>query len=152
MKKKIAIIVGAIFSFFVIACICLVVYYNSCLESVVTNKNDIKQIDFVVEQGSTTNQIIDSLYSKKLIKNKYAAYVFVKLNNDYVMQAGNYELNNGMSLEEILTKINNGEVVDNSITVTFVEGKRITNYVKVINKNTAKIILRLAESRSSCHS
>jgi UPF0755 protein len=50
------------------------------------------------------------------------------------MQAGNYELNNGMSLEEILTKINNGEVVDNSITVTFVEGKRITNYVKVINK------------------
>lgn len=135
MKKKIAIIVGAIFSFFVIAGICLVVYYNSCLESVVTNKNDIKQIDFVVKQGSTTNQIIDSLYSKKLIKNKYAAYVFVKLNNNYVMQAGNYELNNGMSLEEILTKINNGEVVDNSITVTFVEGKRITNYVKVINKN-----------------
>jgi hypothetical protein len=61
-------------------------------------------------------------------------YVFVKLNNNYVMQAGNYELNNGRSLEEILTKINNGEVVDNSITVTFVEGKRITNYVKVINK------------------
>ena len=101
MKKKIAIIVGAIFSFLVIACICLVVYYNSCLESVVTNKNDIKQIDFVVEQGSTTNQIIDSLYSKNLIKNKYAAYVFVKLNNDYVMQAGNYELNNGIDPKQV---------------------------------------------------
>jgi UPF0755 protein len=40
-----------------------------------------------------------------------------------------------MSLEEILTKITKGEVIDNSISVTFVEGKRITNYVKVINKN-----------------
>ena len=135
MKKKIAIIVGAIFSFFVIAGIVLVVYYKSSLGSVETNKDNVTTIDFVVEQGSTTNQIIDSLYSKKLIKDRYAAYVYVKLHSDYVMQAGNYELNNGMTLDEILTKINNGEVIDNSITVTFVEGKRITNYVKVINKN-----------------
>lgn len=135
MKKKIAIIVGAIFSFFVIGCVSLLIFYNSSLGSVETNKDQIETINFVVEQGSTTNQIIDSLYEKKLIKNKYTAYVFVKLNNKYVMQAGPYELNNGMSLKEILTKISNGEVIDNSISVTFIEGKRITNYVKVINKN-----------------
>ena len=52
-----------------------------------------------------------------------------------MMQAGNYELNNGMTLKEILTKLSNGEVIDNSISVTFVEGNRITNYVKVISKN-----------------
>ena len=135
MKKKIAIIVGAIFSFFVIACIGLVVYYNSALESVESNKDKVVQTNFIVENGSTTTQIIDSLYEQKLIRNKYAAYVFVKLNSDYVMQAGAYELNNGMSLDEILAKISNGEVIDNSITVTFIEGKRITNYVKVISKN-----------------
>ena len=135
MKKKIAIIVGAIFSFFVIGCVALLLYYNNSIKSVETNKDKVETINFVVEQGSTTNQIIDSLYEKKLIKNKYTAYVFVKLNNKYVMQAGPYELNNGMSLEEILTKISNGEVIDNSISVTFIEGKRITNYVKVINKN-----------------
>jgi UPF0755 protein len=135
MKKKIAIIVVAIFSFFVIACGCLFGYYKSSLEAVVTDKDDVKVIDFVVESGSTTTQIIDSLYNEKLIKNKYAAYVFVRLNDEYMMQAGVYELNNGMSLEEILTKITKGEVIDNSISVTFVEGKRITNYVKVINKN-----------------
>ena len=40
-----------------------------------------------------------------------------------------------MSFEEIMEKFNKGEVQDNSISVTFVEGKRITDYVKVINKN-----------------
>ena len=135
MKKKIIIIVVAIFSFFVIACGCLFGYYVNSLGSVETNKNNVKVVEFTVENGSTTNQIIDALYEQKLIKNKYTAYVFVKLNKKYVMQAGPYELNNGMSLEEILTKISNGEVIDNSISVTFVEGKRITNYVKVINKN-----------------
>lgn len=135
MKKKIAIIVGAIFSFFVIAGVVLLAVYNSSLKEVETNKNEVKIINFVVEQGSTTNQIIDSLYENKLIKNKYAAYIYVRLNTDIVMQAGAYEFNNGMTVEEILRKITRGEVIDNSITVTFVEGKRITNYVKVISKN-----------------
>ncbi len=135
MKKKITIIVAAIFSFFVIACIGLVVYYNSALEEVETNKDKVTTVNFIVESGSTTTQIIDSLYEEKLIKDKYAAYVFVKLNSGYMMQAGVYELNNGMNVDEILTKISKGEVIDNSITVTFIEGKRITNYVKVINKN-----------------
>lgn len=135
MKKKIIIIVVAIFSFFVIACGCLFGYYETSLGAVETNKNNVRVIDFTVESGSTSTQIIDSLYKNKLIKNKYTAYVFVRLNSKFMMQAGNYELNNGMTLEEILTKISNGEVIDNSISVTFVEGKRITNYVKVINKN-----------------
>ena len=134
MKKKIAIIVGAIFSFFVVGCIALLIVYNSSLKEVETNKDEVKTVNFIVENGSTTTQIIDALYSKKLIKSKYAAYVFVKLNNEYMMQAGVYELNTGMSVDEILTKISNGEVIDNSITVTFVPGKRITNYAKVINK------------------
>ncbi len=133
MKKKITIIVGAIFSFFVIACICLVLFYLSSIKAVETNEDKVKDVTFEVKSGSTTNQIIDSLYEEELINNKYTAYVFVKLHDDYVMQAGVYELNNGMSLDDILSKINNGEVIDNSITVTFVEGKRITNYVRVIS-------------------
>ena len=135
MKKKILIIVGAIFSFFVVALIGLVIVYNSSLKEVETNKEEIKSYDFIVESGSTTSMIIDSLYEKELIRSRYAAYIYIKLNSDYVMQAGAYELNNGMSVEEIFTKINNGEVIDNSISVTFVPGKRITNYVKVISKN-----------------
>ena len=64
MKKKIAIIVGAIFSFFVIACGCLFGYYKSSLGAVETNKNNVRVIDFTVESGSTSTQMIDSLYKK----------------------------------------------------------------------------------------
>ena len=134
MKKKIIIIGSAIFSFFLLLLISLFGFYNSSIQEVETNKDEIVTVNFTITSGSTKNQIIDSLYNEKLIKNKYAAYIFVKLNSNYGMQAGIYELNNGMTLEEILTKINNGDVIDNSIAVTFVEGKRITNYVKVINE------------------
>ncbi len=138
MKKKIIIIVTAIFSFFVIAGISLVVFYNSSLEAV--NKSDKESynkeiITFIVPKGATSRSIVDSLYDEGLIKNKYAGYIFLKLNDGYILQAGVYELDNTMNVKEIFDTIATGKVVDNSISVTFIEGKRITNYVKVINKN-----------------
>lgn len=135
MKKKILIIVIAIFSFFVIACGCLFGFYNSSLEARETDKDKVRVVQFTVENGATATQVVDSLYEQKLIRNKYTARIFVRLNDGYLMQAGVYELNDGMSFREILHKIDEGKVIDNSISVTFVEGKRITDYVKVINKN-----------------
>jgi UPF0755 protein len=52
-----------------------------------------------------------------------------------MLQAGTYELDRGMSFQEIMEKINNGEALENSIDVTFIEGKRLVNYVKVISDN-----------------
>lgn len=133
MKKKITIIVSAIFSFFVICCICLVSFYVVSLGAV--NQEVVSEKTFVVESGSTSKQIVDSLYDDGLIKNKYAAYVYLKLNDDFMLQAGSYTLDTGMSLEEILDVLGSGKVIDNSISVTFVEGKRITNFAKVIVEN-----------------
>ena len=135
MKKKILIIVIAIFSFFVIACGCLFGFYNSSLEARETDKDKVRVVQFTVENGASATQVVDSLYEQKLIRNKYTARIFVRLNDGYLMQAGVYELNDGMTFREILHKIDEGKVIDNSISVTFVEGKRITNYVKVISKN-----------------
>jgi UPF0755 protein len=52
-----------------------------------------------------------------------------------MLQAGTYEFNRGMDLEDILEKINKGEVLEDVIDVTFIEGKRLVNYVKVISEN-----------------
>ncbi len=135
MKKKILIIVGAIFSFFVIGLISLVVFYNSSLKPVHTKKNDIENVTFIIKTGTSSKEVINQLYDKKLIKNKYTGYVYIKLNSDFMIQAGVYELNTGMSLEEIIEKLDSGKVVDNSISVTFIEGKRLTTYLKVISEN-----------------
>ncbi len=133
MRKKILIIVITIFSFFVIVGIGLVVYYNDNLKSVDSESG--KVIDFTVAQGSTSRQVIDQLYDKGLIKNKYVGYVYIKLNSDFILQAGNYELSTNMTLEQIIDKFNSGKVIDNSISVTFIEGERLIDYIAVIKKN-----------------
>lgn len=131
MKKKILIIVSSVFSFFLLCFVGLLIFYNVSLGAAGSKKNEIT---FIVESGSTSKEIIDKLYKEKLIKNKYVGYIYLKLNNDIILQAGEYNLNAGMGLEKILDTIGSGNVIDNSISVTFIEGKRITNYAKVISE------------------
>ena len=133
MKKKIFIVI-AIVSFFLLAAVCVggYIYYVDGIKPAEKNNTEVET--FVVEEGQTTKDVIDSLADAGFIKSKYAGYVFIKLHNDYVVQKGVYELNKGMSLEDILSKMNEGNVKDDSITVTFVEGKRVTYFVKVINQ------------------
>lgn len=132
MKKKITIIVATIFSFFVVGFVCLILYYNNALKAIASNEKDVKNITFTVSNGASSRMVVDQLYKEGLIKNNYVGYVYLFLNNDFVLQAGVYSLNTAMSFEEIIRTISSGDVIDNSISVTFIEGKRATNYAKVI--------------------
>lgn len=127
MKKKILIIIGAIFSFFVLVILgCIIFYFNSlkCVDS----SND-EVITFVVSEGESSKEIINDLKDNDLIKNKYVGYIYIKFNKVNNLQAGTYELKKSMDLEEIIDNIKNGNVLDNSVSVLFVEGKRLTTYV-----------------------
>lgn len=132
MKKKILGIIGAILALIVITGIGLVVFYNASLSAVGDAKD---KVTIVIENGTSSRGVVDKLYEAHLVKNKYCGYIYLKLNNDLMLQAGTYELNRGMSFQEIMEKINNGEALENSIDVTFIEGKRLVNYVKVISEN-----------------
>lgn len=121
--KKIIIILSCIFSFFCICLIGLVTWYSLSLKPV---GND-QTIEFAIDPGTPSKIVIDNLYKKGLIKSNKAGYIFIKLNH-YNLQAGLYELNTNMTIEEMLTKINKGEVIDNSIKVTFIEGQKLTNF------------------------
>jgi len=134
MKKKLVVIAIAIFSFFVIGALALFFVYKNNLKAVDSGK-DIQDVVFVVEQGMTTKDVIDSLYDVGLIKNKYVGYAYIKIHNNYVLKAGVYDLDTGMDLKELLEKIKSGAARDDSISVTFVEGKRMTYFVSQISKN-----------------
>lgn len=131
--KKIIIILSCIFSFFCIAILSIFLCYQNNLKAVGGNKT----IEFTIETGTPTKNVIDNLYNKKIIKNDLAAYIYVKL-NPYNLQAGIYELNTNMTLDEILNKFSNGEVIDNSIKVTFVEGLKLDNFEPSFNGNVIK--------------
>lgn len=132
MKKKILGIIGAILALIVITGIGLVLFYNASLSAVGDAKD---KVTIVIENGTSSRGVVDKLYEAQLVKNKYCGYIYLKLNNDLMLQAGTYELDRGMSFKEIMEKINNGEALENSIDVTFIEGKRLVNYVKVISEN-----------------
>lgn len=131
MKKKLIIIIGVI----LVIIMLLIGFYFWGLTKVSNNK---ETIDFEITSGESKTDIIDELSSKGLIKSKIAAYIYIGLHRNLNLQAGKYELSENMTLEEILNKFHNGEIDTDKTTfsLTFVEGKRLTNYAQIIANST----------------
>lgn len=106
-------------------------YYNKSINKKIAT-DEIVTIS--IEQGMNSRSIVDLLYNANFLNNKYVGYAYMKLNSDKSLQAGTYEINRNMSFVEIIDKISRGEVVDNSISITFVEGKRLTYFAKQISQ------------------
>ena len=98
----------------------------------VSNSN--KMIEFNITTGTSKLDIVSNLKNKGLVKSKISATIYVLLNKNINLQAGLYELNPNMGLKEIINKINMGDVKksENTFSITFIEGKRLTDYAKVI--------------------
>lgn len=95
-------------------------------------------IEFDVLSGTSKLDIIDDLKSRGLLRSKFASTVYIFFNRDLNLQAGEYELKPNMSVKEIFEKLNKGDVkkVENTFKLTFIEGKRITDYVSIIAEAT----------------
>lgn len=132
--KKVLIFFVCLIILFAIAGGGVFIYYNNTIkESSESNKKNDTAVTLVIEKGTTSKQIVDMLYNSGLLRNKYVGYAYLKLNSGINLQAGIYEVRTSMSFEEIMAYISEGNVVDDSISITFVEGKRLINYVKQIS-------------------
>lgn len=81
--------------------------------------------------------------------------IYAKLNHISNLQAGKYELDNSENLSQILKHIQNGEVVNEEIKITFVEGKNMRNIAKVIAEkttNTEEDVFNLLEDEEYINS
>ena len=91
------------------------------------------EIVFTIEQGWPKNKVVEELEKKDLIKSAFFAKVLIKI-DDTELYAGTYKLSKGMSTKEIFDKIEKQESLENeTIKITFIEGKRLTNYIKQIS-------------------
>ncbi len=110
----------------------LISFYFYSLTAV--SKNNTK-VNFIVESGSGKKTIIKKLKDEKLIKNDFIALIYLYLNNDKILISGTYELSPSMSTPKIIDIISRGESLETKETnVTFIDGKRLTNYVNVMNQ------------------
>ena len=131
MKKKVLIIIGVLL--LLIAILIGLYFYGLTPVS-----KSSKSVEFKINTGDSKIDIVDNLDNAGLIKFKISAYIYVSLNRHLNLQAGNYKLAPNMSLKDILNKINKGDISnnDNIYTITFVEGKRLTDYAEIIAQKT----------------
>lgn len=122
--KKIGIIIVSII---LIVFLLLVGFYVWGMGAV-SKETEIKI--FTILPGTSKQEIASNLESAGLIRNKYPLLVYLFFSRDSI-QAGDYELSTNMSPVEMLKKFSSGDVKINTMTLTFIEGKRLTDYANV---------------------
>ena len=133
MKKIHVIIISIVVAITIIA-ISAFIWYKSGINAVNKENGETKVVE--IEKLTRTEAILDLLVNEKLIKNKYAAGLYMKLHGVKGLQAGKYELSQKMSLEEILKKISYGDIQTETVKITFKEGKNIRWIAKTIAEKT----------------
>lgn len=127
MKKKI-IIIGLLIA--VLALFITSLYFYGLTPV----KSESEKVIFRINSGTSTKEIIDNLVSEKIIKSKISSFIYLKVHRNFILKAGTYELDRNDSTRDIFRKINAGDIYDDSIKITFNEGKRITHYATLIKE------------------
>lgn len=100
------------------------IWYKS---SIGKKSNDVTSIIVNIATGSTNSEIADTLKRSNVINSALSFKLFIKLNHVSILKAGNYLLNQSMSVNEIIEKLQNGSHYDeNSFNITFIEGKTMS--------------------------
>lgn len=129
MDKKTLIIL--IISICVVIIGSLFCFYSFSIDNV---SDDTTEILFTIDSGTSSKSVIDNLDSTGLVNNKLGVYAYYKLHSSLSFQAGTYSLNKTMNIKEIFNKFDKGEVVEQVVQITFVEGKRFNKYVNMISE------------------
>lgn len=134
MKKnrKLIVILSVIVGLILVGVITFMV-----LLSPVSKSKDI--VEFTVKKGEGKEKIVENLKDAKLIKSKYATFIYIVLSGKKNLQAGSYEFSRNMSVKDIITSLSTGDVVNvkrDEVRITFKEGDTLKNFVTMVANET----------------
>lgn len=117
--------------------VCLIIFiiclYNYNLTSISDNKEE-KIV--TIEEGSISS-IGKTLKENNLIRNEFIFKIYIKLNKINNLKASTYNLNENMSLKEIVAILEEGNSYNpDEIILTFKEGKNVRSIANTISENT----------------
>ncbi|MGN1275892.1 MAG: endolytic transglycosylase MltG [Floccifex sp.] len=108
-------------------------YIRSMISSV---GNGDKQEVLVIEQGESFQSVLDHLEEMDLIHDASFASLYVKLKGNVSYYAGNYTLNDGMNLDEILEYLSDSNhAFEDSVSITIPEGKWAKEIAEILSQN-----------------
>lgn len=80
-------------------------------------------LKITIEQGMHSGEIAELLEERGIIKNGMIFSYYLRFQNEGSrFQAGTYEMAPGMTLDEIIEKLNRGDVIQETIRFTIPEG------------------------------
>ncbi len=131
-KVKVTIVILVILGLLLIASSGLYSYLVSPVD-----KTSKATIEVKITTGMSTKKIGELLEKKGLIRDSSFFLIYTKLNHCSSLKAATYDLKKNMSLRKITDVICNGQASNTeTINITFKEGKRITDYAKLISEKT----------------
>ena len=133
MRKKILLIIAIICIIILVTIAISIIWYKSEINA---PEGIDSEITIDIENGTSTSDILSLLKEKNIIKNEKAAKIYVNINKINSLKAGKYKFSGNESLKEVLDKISSGDVVIQTINITFLEGKNIREIAEVIVQNT----------------
>lgn len=131
-NKKLIVILSVIVSLILVGVVTFMI-----LLSPVSKSSDI--VEFTVKKGEGKEKIVDNLKDAKLIKSKYATFVYIVLSGKKNLQAGSYEFSRNMSVKDIITSLSTGDIVNvkrDEVRITFKEGDTLKNFVTMVANET----------------
>ena len=131
-NKKLIVILSVIVGLILVGIVTLMI-----LLSPVSKSTDI--VEFTVKKGEGKEKIVENLKDAKLIKSKYATFIYIVLSGKKNLQAGSYEFSRNMSVKDIITSLSTGDVVNvkrDEVRITFKEGDTLKNFVTMVANET----------------
>lgn len=126
------------------AALSMVVYYKTGLKAVASSET---VTSFSVQQGETSEIVLDNLQKQELIRNKMVAKLYMKFHGLSDIKAGNFKLDAKWDTPKILETLNDSKQADaDDIKITFKEGMWAKDVAALIEQKTgvkAKELLAL---------
>lgn len=137
MKKGLAVFL-VFMTLIIVAIIGVSLFYNNELSPLKQSIDDSNKeyVRIEIEEGMGISQIAELLESSHIIRNADIMKLYARLNNVTGLQAGKYDLTPEEDTPTIITHIVKGEVADDSVKITFIEGKNMRYIAKTIAEKT----------------
>jgi UPF0755 protein len=88
-------------------------------------------VTFTVRNGETTGSIADRLTQAGLVQNALFFRLWVQYRGaEGKLQAGDYQLRRGMSMDELVEALQAAKAKD--VAITFIEGRRIEEFAEIV--------------------
>lgn len=136
MRKKGFVIVGTIIFIIILIIISVIIWYTSSIKQ--PNKDSSQDIQAIldIKTGTSTSEIIKLLKQGGVIKSEYATKLYIALNDVKSLKAGKYSFTGNENLSEVLDVLSSGKVMDETVNITFLEGKNMRYIASTIAENT----------------